>query len=140
MASRNLSDLHPRVAKAAEAALSACKLAGLDVLVTCTFRDGAEQNALYAQGRSAPGKIVTNAHAGESMHQYRMALDLVPLVHGKPDWDGSHPVWHQVAGIFKAYGFEWGYDWAHFKEMPHFQMAFGHPLSWFQAGNKVPTE
>lgn len=135
--SRDLNELHPVVKAAAESALAECKAQGLDVLVTCTYRTPDEQNALYAQGRSKPGPIVTNARAYQSMHNFRCALDLVPLIHGKPDWDGSHSSWHKIADIFKAHGFEWGYDWPRFKEMPHFQITRDYPLSHFQNGGTL---
>lgn len=134
---RLLNELLPKVEAAATAALAECKAAGYNVLVTCTYRSDAEQNALYAQGRTKPGSKVTNAKAGQSLHQWRVALDLVPMVNGKPEWSGRDPVWHKIAAIFKAHGFEWGYDWKTFREMPHFQMTGGHPLSYFQAGGKL---
>jgi len=137
MADRSLNDLSPKAAEAARAALSECGLKGLTVLITCTYRSGAEQDALYAQGRTKPGAKVTNAKAGQSFHQYRCALDLVPIVNGKPEWTGRDPAWHKIAEIFKSHGFEWGYDWPRFKEMPHFQMTGGHPLSYFQNGGEL---
>lgn len=137
MASRSLDDLQPKVRDAAKAAVAECKASGLDLLITCTYRDGAEQNRLYAQGRTAPGKKVTNARAGQSFHQYRVALDLYPLVNGKPDFSGGSPNWHKIAAIFKKHGFEWAFEWKRFKEMPHFQMTGGRPLSYFQQGGKL---
>ena len=135
--SRLLGDLHPLVSTAANLAMMDCQAAKLAVLITCTFRDGPTQSRLYEQGRTTPGPIVTNARAGQSMHQYRCALDLVPLVNGKPDWQGAHPDWHAIAAIFKARGFEWGFDWPTFKEMPHFQITHGLPLSHFQNGGSL---
>ena len=137
MADRNIDDLLPVVAAAAHAALDECKAKGLDVLVTCTYRSNVEQDALYAQGRSKPGTVVTNAKAGQSMHQYRCAIDIVPMVNGKPEWSGRSPVWQQIATVFKKHGFEWGYEWKRFKEMPHFQMTGGHDLSYFQNGGRL---
>lgn len=134
---RLLSELDPKVAGAAERAIAECKSMGLALLVTCTFRTNAEQEALYAQGRSKPGKKVTNARAGQSLHQYRVALDLYPMVNGKPDFSGQAPEWHQIAAVFKKHGFEWAFEWKKFKEMPHFQMTDGHPLSYFQRGGKL---
>ena len=134
---RLLSELQPVVQAAAAAAMADCKAAGLNVLVTCTGRTGAEQEALYAQGRTKPGPKVTNARAGQSMHQYGVALDLYPMINGKPDFSGKAPEWHEIAAIFKRHGFEWAYEWKRFKEMPHFQMTKGKPLSYFQGGGKI---
>jgi peptidoglycan LD-endopeptidase CwlK len=136
--SRDLNELLPVVKEAAQKALANVKAAGIDVLVTCTSRTAQEQAALYAQGRTAPGNKVTNAKPGQSLHEYRVALDLYPVVNGKPDFAGSHlDLWKKIAEFFKAEGFEWAYEWKTFKEMPHFQMTKGHPLSYFQQGGKI---
>jgi len=137
MADRSLDSLDPKVGAAAKAAIAECKAKELDLLVTNTYRSGAEQEALYAQGRTKPGPKVTNARAGQSFHQYRVALDLYPMVNGKPDFSGKSPNWFKIAEIFKAHGFEWAFEWKRFKEMPHFQMTGGHALGYFQAGGKL---
>lgn len=137
MASRELKDLLPKVETAARKALVECAAAGIDVLVTCTWRSGEEQNRLYAQGRTTPGKKVTNARAGQSFHQWRVALDIVILIGGKPEWSGTHTHWRKAAEIFIKHGFEWAGNWKRFRELPHFQMTGGHPLSYFQSGGKL---
>lgn len=135
---RKLEELDPKVQAAAQAAKDECKALGLDFVVTCTYRSGEEQSALYAQGRTKPGLIVTNAKAGQSFHQFRVALDLYPIVNGKPDLNGvALKTWKAVAAVFKKYGFEWAWEWKSFREMPHFQMTGGHPLAYFQAGGKL---
>ena len=96
MSSRSLDDLRPEFRVLVDPFLEDCKAASIDILVTCTLRSGAEQDALYAQGRTAPGAIVTKAQAGQSAHQYGLALDLVPIVNGKPDWSGTDTVWNEV--------------------------------------------
>ena len=85
--SRDLKDLHPIVQAKAQAFIHSCKKAGIDVLITSTYRDNESQNALYAQGRTSPGKKVTNAKAGQSWHNYRVAFDFVPIVNGKAQWN-----------------------------------------------------
>ena len=120
--SRLLSDLRPEVRPLADAFLDACAAAGIDVLVTCTLRSNEEQAALYAQGRTAPGPIVTDAPPGQSAHNYGLALDVVPMVNGKPDWMGSDPVWQQIGVLGEQAGLEWaGAPGFPFHEMPHFQ-------------------
>jgi len=140
MSSRDLNDLHPIIRAKCQAHIDACKAAGIDLLITCTYRTPAEQDALYAQGRAHPGPIVTNAKAGQSMHQYRLAYDCVPLVNGKAVWnttgtDGQ--MWHKIGELGKAQGLEWGEDWVGFHEMPHFQFTGGHPLAFFEAGGQL---
>ena len=131
---RKIDELQPKVQAAVLAAIHDCQAAGLEVLISCTYRSPEEQQVLYNQGRTTPGKIVTNAKPGQSFHQYRVAIDLYPLVSGKPDFTGKALQWTKIAKIFQEHGFEWGFNWTRFKEMPHFQMTGGHPLAYFQAG------
>lgn len=123
MASRALSDLRPEVRPLADAFLAACAAAGIDLLVTCTLRSNDEQAALYAQGRTTPGHIVTDAPPGRSAHNYGLALDVVPMVNGKPDWNGSDPVWAQVGALGQAAGLTWlGAPDSPFPEKPHMEL------------------
>lgn len=123
MGSRSLDDLRPSVRLLVDAFLASCKAAGFDILVTCTLRSAAEQTALYAQGRTTPGHIVTNARAGQSPHQYGLALDIVPMVNGKPDWRGGDPVWAAVGDLGQQAGLRWlGALGSSFPEKPHFEL------------------
>ena len=117
--------------------MALCKEHNIDLLVTSTYRDADSQNALYAQGRTAPGKIVTNAKAGDSWHNWRCAVDVVPLVNGKPDWDGSHPIWAEVGRLGKEAGLEWAGEWHSFKELAHFQYTGGLTLAQLKAGQHI---
>lgn len=137
--SRDLAALHPKVQAKARAFLEACHAQGIDVLVTSTYRDDESQNALYAQGRTKPGAKVTNAKAGESWHNYRLAFDIVPLRAGKPVWgtkgeDGK--LWARIGAIGEAHGLEWAGRWSRFKEFPHFQWTGGLTLKELQAGKR----
>ncbi len=135
--SRKLEDLLPQVRTRVEAFIKAADDQGIDLLVTSTYRDNASQEALYAQGRTAPGRIVTNAKAGQSFHNYRCAVDVVPMRNGKPVWDSKDPVWQVVGRLGKAAGLEWAGDWKRFKEFPHFQYTGGLTLAQLQAGAKI---
>lgn len=132
--SRRVQDLHPKVATMAMLFIQECRVEGIDLLVTSTYRDMESQAALFAQGRTTPGKIVTKARPGQSFHNYRVALDVVPLRNGKPIWDTKDPVWQQIGTIGKACGLEWAGDWKSFKEFPHFQYTGGLTLADFQKG------
>lgn len=100
------------------------------------------QNELYAQGRTKPGKIVTNAKGGQSYHNYGLAIDFAILVDANRDgkydtlsWDTGADMdkdqnkdWLEVAKVFKAAGFEWGGDFQSIKDYPHFQRSFGYSV------------
>ena len=55
------------------------------------LRTMATQQALWDQGRTTPGEIVTNAKPGSSAHNYGMALDVMVLINGVPSYNGSDP-------------------------------------------------
>ena len=135
--SRKLEDLLPPVRERVERMIAACKAEGIDLLVTSTYRDNASQEALYAQGRTAPGRIVTNARAGQSYHNYRCAVDVVPIRNGKAIWDAKDPVWQRIGALGKAAGLEWAGDWKRFKEFPHFQYTGGLTLAQLQKGAQI---
>lgn len=134
--SRDLKDLDPYVANLARKFIAACKKEGIDLLVTSTYRDNESQNALYAQGRTKAGRIVTNAKAGQSFHNYRLAFDVVPIVNGKPQWNDMR-TFQKIGAIGKSVGLDWAGDWKNFKEYAHFQATGGLSLAQLKAG-KLP--
>jgi peptidoglycan L-alanyl-D-glutamate endopeptidase CwlK len=99
---------------------------GINILIVQGLRTSEEQAALYAQGRTTAGAIVTNANAGYSNHNYGLAIDYALLAD-----DGYSVVWtvndkwRRVAEIGKRLGFEWGGDWTGFIDYPHLEMCFG---------------
>lgn len=130
MASRSLLDLAPVVRRAALAFMDECKACGLPVLIYCTLRGYDEQAALYAQGRTAPGHIVTNARAGESLHNpdelgYAWAFDAVPLRDGVAAWNDDVRI-SQMGVCGEAVGLEWAGRWrGGLRERLHFQIKRG---------------
>ena len=137
ISSRNLDDLLPAVKERVERFIASAKTEGIDLLVTSTYRDNESQNALYAQGRTTAGRIVTNAKAGQSFHNYRCAVDVVPIVNGKPVWDTKYQVWQTIGKLGKEAGLEWAGDWKRFKEMAHFQYTGGLTLAQLQTGETI---
>ena len=133
--SRDLKDLDPYVAGLAKQFIAACKKQGIDLLVTSTYRDNESQDALYAQGRTKAGRIVTNAKAGQSFHNYRIAFDVVPIVNGKPQWNDFR-TFQKIGAIGKSVGLDWAGDWKTFKELAHFQWTGGLSLAQLKAGKR----
>jgi peptidoglycan L-alanyl-D-glutamate endopeptidase CwlK len=103
-----LKDLHPKVAALCSTFIEKCGEEGIDVLITSTYRDAESQNALYAQGRTTPGKKVTNAKAGQSWHNWYCAFDFVPIVNGKAQWNDL-VTFERCGKITESVGFEWGW-------------------------------
>lgn len=125
---RRIAKLHPLIRdRAREFINRADKELGIRLRVTSGLRTWEEQAKLYAQGRSAPGKKVTNAKAGQSLHNYGLALDVVEIKDGKGLWE--NPDWGRIGDLGKSLGFAWGGDWTSFKDRPHFEMKFGRSLA-----------
>lgn len=99
------------------------------------YRVTPRQVWLYAQGRTRPGPVVTNARPGWSWHEYGVAVDLVFDGDERPgiqwSWDGDYvgtreADYRRVGEVMMRHGFEWyGHPGADFFEMPHFQMTWG---------------
>lgn len=110
-----------------------------------TLRTFKEQDELFAQGRTKPGKRVTNARGGQSYHNYGLAVDIVLLVDKdgngtfesaawdtKTDFDGDKVAdWQEVVAIFKRHGWAWGGDWR-FVDPPHFEKTLGYSVAQLQ--------
>jgi peptidoglycan L-alanyl-D-glutamate endopeptidase CwlK len=134
--SRNLDDLLPQVKTKAQAFIAECAKQNIDILITSTYRDIESQNALYAQGRTIAGSIVTNAKGGQSFHNWKCAFDFVPVVNGKAQWNDID-TFKKCGAIAKQIGLEWAGDWVKFKEMAHCQYTNGLTLSDLQNGKKI---
>jgi D-alanyl-D-alanine dipeptidase len=116
--------LYPPFVIKVKALLKACAARGMDYYVISGTRTWREQDALYAQGRTKPGNIVTKAQGGQSNHNYGIAVDgcldkdeTRPGL--QPDWDlKSYAVWAEEA---KKLGLDAGFYWK-FKDGPHVQL------------------
>ena len=124
----NLKGVHPDLVKVVEKAIG---LTTQDFTVIEGVRTTKRQQELYAQGRTAPGNIVTNVDGvkKKSNHQakadrYGHAVDIVPY---PVDWD-SISKFDNIAVAMKLAACElgvdivWGGDWKNFKDYPHFEL------------------
>lgn len=104
---------------------------GCDYVIISGTRTWAEQDALYAQGRTKPGRVVTKARAGQSNHNFGIAFDCGVFRAGQYLDDVNPRVASLVHGacglIAKRYGLAWGGTWK-FKDEPHYQLG-GVPAS-----------
>jgi len=119
---RGIDKLHPVVHVKAERLLALCADAGLQVKITETLRTRSEQDALYAQGRTVPGKVVTNAKGEEyqSPHQWGVAFDFCRDVKGM-EYNDKDGFFAKVGKLGKEAGLFWGGDFNSYKDRPHFE-------------------
>lgn len=119
--SRDVSLLHPRLRALAMRLVIECNERGLPMRVTDCFRTKAEQDTLYAQGRTQPGPVVTQVRWPNSAHCWGVAFDFCRNVPGR-EYDDRDGLFRAVAEIAKGYGLEWGGDWTRFQDKPHLQL------------------
>lgn len=121
--SRDITLCHPQLQEKANKLVVECKKQGLIVKLGECFRSVAEQDALYVQGRTTQGSIVTYAKGSSysSMHQWGVAFDVIRN-DGKGSYNDSDGWFTKVGKIGKALGLEWGGDWTSPVDKPHFQL------------------
>jgi peptidoglycan L-alanyl-D-glutamate endopeptidase CwlK len=134
---KNLKTLNPKAASKARDLLRSCaaKFPDFEVRIVDGSRTYEEQNALYAQGRTKPGHIVTNAKGGQSWHNFGIAFDIGVFKGGK--YLGESSLYAKVGAVGKMLGLEWGGDWATIIDQPHFQLKTGLTLAQARARVKA---
>lgn len=138
--SRALYDLHEPVAMRVKKFLDLCKLEDIVLLITSTYRDIERQNKMYEIGRRGVRgeKVITWAKGGNSFHNYRCAVDVVPVVYSKPIWADNNPIWQRTGELGELAGLEWAGRWAKPKtEYCHFQYTGNLTLKELQQGEEV---
>lgn len=117
---RAIKTLLPKVQPLARELVRKLTAAGINAKIISGSRTYAEQNALYEQGRSKPGPVVTNARGGQSWHNFGVAVDIGIFDNGK--YLGNSPLYKKAGAIGRELGFEWGGDWkGSLVDEPHFQ-------------------
>jgi len=150
-----LRSLKPEIQDKVSALLDFCQQSALEILIYCTFRSFENQAKLYCQGRTVdqiavkaielaniyhrddlsqlllatkpqPGAIVTFAAPGQSLHNYGLAFDAVPVANGKLIWGNTSPeerkLWQLYGKLGRKAGLDWAGNWRKFREYPHLQM------------------
>lgn len=128
---RDIKLCHPALQEKAERLLEDCRKKGILIKIGETLRTAEEQDELYAQGRTKPGSIVTNARGASysSMHQWGVAFDFYLSMDVDGDGKASDDAFNDSTGLFKKVGeigkelgLEWGGDWKSITDKPHFQL------------------
>lgn len=147
MSSRKIEDCSVQFAATLAEFEEQLRGASIDFVRACTYRSSAEQDALYAQGRTKPGRWATNLRGGLSLHNDTTdgeptanAADYYPLLNGKlcdDKTDAELALWSKLGQIAVACGMEWG---GNFKgatiDRPHCQMNRAQYLEWCAATKK----
>jgi len=117
VSSRKIEDLIPEMQVLAIAFKNEMARQGIDFIFTCTFRSQLEQDQLFEQGRSKPGRIVTWTR--NSKHIQREAFDIAVLKNGKITWYADD--YKRPGKIGTDLGLNWGGSWKKAKDYPHFE-------------------
>lgn len=133
----SLFGLNRKFRKLAEEFLAAAQLIakkhGITIDIISGLRSWSQQASLFAQGRTKPGRIVTNARPGSSWHNYGLSIDLGLFANGKY-LDSTSPkranqIYTELGTLAASMGIEWAGTWKTFPETPHFQNRYGLTLA-----------
>lgn len=117
---RDVTALHPELQQKISELQSLCEKSGLKIGIGECLRTIAEQDALYAQGRTRPGAIVTNARGStySSQHQWGIAVDFYRN-DGVGAYNETGNFFVRVGSLAKSIGLGWGGDWKSPVDKPH---------------------
>lgn len=129
---REFTALHPELQEKALSLKEVCAKMGINILFSECVRTIAEQDALYAKGRTEPGSVVTNSKGStySSQHQWGIAVDF--YIDMDIDGDGakaddafnnSTKLFDKVGAIAKECGLGWGGNWTSFVDKPHLYLS-----------------
>ena len=137
--SRDLNELHPTLQRGAKELMRRMAGSGYTLIsISSTYRCKDYQNYLYSLGRTQPGKIVTYAKGGESMHNHRLAFDIFKNVKGHEYDDDKFfatagRIWTEMGGV-------WGGSWKDFVDASHFEYSSGLSIGDLQKGKLIPQD
>lgn len=133
--SRNIKELHPTLIRGCNELRRRMADQGYTAFgISSTFRDVAYQNHLFASGRSRPGRIITNARGGQSVHNYRLAFDIFQNIRGR-EWEV--PFFEKAGNIWVKMGGVWGGNWVNFVDRPHFEFTDRISINQLQNGHTL---
>ncbi|MCX6074064.1 MAG: M15 family metallopeptidase [Campylobacterales bacterium] len=117
---KHIATLLPEVQPLARALVHKAALNGIHIKIISGLRTYAEQDELYAQGRTKAGNKVTNARSGHSNHNFGIAFDIGVFEGNKYLADSAK---YKALGVLGMdIGLEWGGNWKTIVDQPHFQL------------------
>ena len=117
---RDIGQLTPSAQTACRLFMQRCAAAGLNVLITETYRSQARQDYLYTLGRTRAGRKVTWTR--NSRHTSRRAWDICKNVRGGEYSDAAF--FKKCGNIAAELGITWGGSWKT-PDTPHFEISEG---------------
>ncbi len=114
-----LTALHPYFRDKVAKLIFLCKQKGIELRIVETFRTHAKQDEYKGMG-----KAYTRKGGGKSNHQYGLAVDVVPMVNGEPQWE-SKALWRKIGIIGEQLGMRWGGRWRYLYDPGHFEWTGG---------------
>lgn len=104
-------------------------LTGMDLFETTTWRSSERQAELYAQGRTAPGQIVTNIDGIKSRSRHNFyPSQAIDVCVDKDPGPGKVAVWDDklyapLGLLCLTHGLVWGGNFTTIKDFQHIEMA-----------------
>jgi peptidoglycan L-alanyl-D-glutamate endopeptidase CwlK len=123
-----LKGVHPECAHRVLSVMAAMEAIGYPMTITDAVRTTAEQVALYAQGRTTPGLIVTNCDGIHTLSNHQpkadglgRAIDCAFLDERlQPNWSAAYP-WAAYGACGRALGLVWGGAFTSPVDRPHLE-------------------
>jgi len=129
----DLESLHPYFRDKVLELFRICKSKGIELAIVETYRTHAKQTEYRSMGRR-----YTRTPAGRSKHQYGMAIDFVPIVNSKPQWNNTR-LWRRIGPIGEQLGLRWGGRWRRLYDPGHFEWTGGTIVHELVQGNFPPV-
>jgi peptidoglycan L-alanyl-D-glutamate endopeptidase CwlK len=115
----DLRSLHPYFRDKISKLIAICKKRGIELAVVESYRTKAKQTEYFSMG-----KMYTQSRGGKSKHQYGLAVDVVPIIKGKPKWDDK-ALWKRIGSAGESLGLRWGGRWKSIYDPAHFEWTGG---------------
>lgn len=115
----DLNALHPYFRDKIRQMIQLCKKKGIELAIVESYRTHSKQAEYFGMGRQ-----YTRSAGGKSKHQYGLAIDVVPLVNGIPQWENK-TLWKRVGVIGESLGLRWGGRWRSPYDPAHFEWTGG---------------